>query len=157
MRRAIAGALRRWPGRQERQLHAALARDASFGTVHSDDVSFFRSILGAASVVTDPDAVAPHNEDWMRKYRGSSKVVLKPRSSEQVSQLLAYCSLKRLAVVPQVRRAGGALRAARCPACARPLGQRPTRPPASPRRAATPGWWAAACPCLTRSCSAPQP
>jgi FAD/FMN-containing dehydrogenase len=40
--------------------------------------------------------------DWMRKYKGNASVVLKPRSSEQLSQLLAYCSIKRLAVVPQV-------------------------------------------------------
>jgi hypothetical protein len=110
--RVIAVALRRWPGhpQQRHQLHSAPARDASFGTVHADDISFFKSILGGDSgVVTDPDAVAPHNQDWMRKYTGSSTVVVKPRSSEQVSQLLAYCSLKRLAVVPQVRRAGGSL------------------------------------------------
>jgi hypothetical protein len=28
-----------------------------------------------ASVVTDPDALAPLNEDWLHKYRGSSKHV----------------------------------------------------------------------------------
>lgn len=41
----------------------------------------------------------------MRKYKGNASVVLKPRSSDQLSQLLAYCSIKRLAVVPQVRAA----------------------------------------------------
>lgn len=37
----------------------------------------------------------------MGKYQGSSKLALKPSSTDEVSQLLAYCSLRRLAVVPQ--------------------------------------------------------
>lgn len=39
--------------------------------------------------------------DWMGKYVGKSKLALKPSTTEQVSQVLAYCSLRRLAVVPQ--------------------------------------------------------
>jgi hypothetical protein len=118
---AAVSALRRWPGqREQRRLAAAAAaaivRDPSFGTVQSDDLEYFRTVVGGAGVETDPDKVAPHNEDWMRKYRGSGSVVLKPKSSEQVSQLLAYCSLKRLAVVPQV---GGPCRC--CPAIPVPL------------------------------------
>lgn len=31
------------------------------------------------------------NHDWMGKYFGTSKVVLKPRSTEQVSKVVAYC------------------------------------------------------------------
>lgn len=37
----------------------------------------------------------------MNKYHGQSKLLLRPRSTEQVSQLLAYCHAKQLAVVPQ--------------------------------------------------------
>jgi len=37
----------------------------------------------------------------MGKYQGSSTLALRPISTDQVSQLLAYCSLRRLAVVPQ--------------------------------------------------------
>lgn len=41
------------------------------------------------------------NEDWMGKYHGSSKVALKPKTTEQVSKILAYCNDKSIAVVPQ--------------------------------------------------------
>mmetsp|Transcript_13765 Transcript_13765/g.34611 ORF Transcript_13765/g.34611 Transcript_13765/m.34611 type:complete len:434 (+) Transcript_13765:250-1551(+) len=37
----------------------------------------------------------------MRKYRGGSKVVLKPKTTEEVSALLGYCNGRMLAVVPQ--------------------------------------------------------
>ncbi|KXZ53063.1 hypothetical protein GPECTOR_8g57 [Gonium pectorale] len=39
--------------------------------------------------------------DWQKKYVGRSRVALKPRTTEQVSELLRYCSSRRLAVVPQ--------------------------------------------------------
>lgn len=37
----------------------------------------------------------------MRKYRGQSQLVLRPESTEQVSQILKYCNERKLAVVPQ--------------------------------------------------------
>lgn len=45
--------------------------------------------------------LAGFNEDWMRKYRGNSQLVLKPRDTAQVSQILQYCNANNLAVVPQ--------------------------------------------------------
>jgi FAD/FMN-containing dehydrogenase len=41
------------------------------------------------------------NCDWMRKYRGHTKLVLKPKSTEEVSEIMKYCSANMLAVVPQ--------------------------------------------------------
>ncbi|KAH9711223.1 D-2-hydroxyglutarate dehydrogenase [Citrus sinensis] len=37
----------------------------------------------------------------MRKYRGSSKLLLQPRTTNEVSQILKYCNSRLLAVVPQ--------------------------------------------------------
>jgi FAD/FMN-containing dehydrogenase len=37
----------------------------------------------------------------MRKYKGSSNLVLKPKSAQQVSDILSYCNDRLLAVVPQ--------------------------------------------------------
>jgi D-2-hydroxyglutarate dehydrogenase len=39
--------------------------------------------------------------DWMGKYEGHSQVALKPRTTQQISQLLSHCLSRRLAVVPQ--------------------------------------------------------
>jgi len=47
------------------------------------------------------DDLEPFNGDWMRKYRGHTKLVLKPGSTEEVSKILKYCNENMLAVVPQ--------------------------------------------------------
>lgn len=47
------------------------------------------------------DDLEPFNSDWMRKYRGHTKLVVKPSSTEEVSKILRYCNDKMLAVVPQ--------------------------------------------------------
>ncbi|KAG2445426.1 hypothetical protein HXX76_000047 [Chlamydomonas incerta] len=65
------------------------------------DLAFFQSILGNSGVITDADALVPFNRDWQKKYEGKSSVALRPRSTEQVSEVLRYCSSRRLAVVPQ--------------------------------------------------------
>lgn len=39
----------------------------------------------------------------MGKYEGKSTIALRPKSTEQVSKILAHCNERRLAVVPQVR------------------------------------------------------
>ena len=40
----------------------------------------------------------------MGKYEGRSTLALRPKSAEQMSQVLAHCNRRKLAVVPQVRR-----------------------------------------------------
>jgi len=78
-------------------------RDARYARLEERDVQHFRSIVAdpQASVVTDPDALAPLNEDWLHKYRGYSKLGLQPRTVEEVARILKYCNERRLAVVPQ--------------------------------------------------------
>ncbi|RUS23105.1 hypothetical protein BC937DRAFT_92319 [Endogone sp. FLAS-F59071] len=66
------------------------------------DIEHFRSVLSDNGLVTgSEDDLYPFNTDWMNKYRGKSQLVLKPKTTQQVSQLLKYCSENKLAVVPQ--------------------------------------------------------
>lgn len=60
------------------------ARSPDFGTLQSEDVEYFRTILGTSGVITDEDALAVANTDWMNKYHGKSKLLLRPKTSEQV-------------------------------------------------------------------------
>lgn len=91
----------RWPLPWHRFAHAAPQRDPGFGQLTDTDVDFFQKILGSSGVVTDTDALVPFNVDWQNKYKGRSSVALRPRTTQQVSELLRYCSSRRLAVVPQ--------------------------------------------------------
>ncbi|KAK6452272.1 (R)-2-hydroxyglutarate---pyruvate transhydrogenase [Trichoderma asperellum] len=84
-----------------------IKRDAKFASLTAEDVAYFKNLLGGEQAVIDgvnaaaEDDLKPFNEDWMHKYRGQSRLVLKPGSTEEVSKILKYCNDKKLAVVPQ--------------------------------------------------------
>ncbi|KAE8166693.1 Pkinase-domain-containing protein [Aspergillus tamarii] len=73
-----------------------LKRDPKFAEITAEDVTFFKELLGSQSAVIDgvttdaADDIEPFNSDWMRKYRGHTRLVLKPQNKEE-----------KLAVVPQ--------------------------------------------------------
>lgn len=82
-------------------------RDSRFRELTPEHVRHFRELLGTDSAIIDgvtqdaTDDLEPFNTDWMRKYRGKTKLVLKPGSTEEVSKVLKYCNDNLLAVVPQ--------------------------------------------------------
>ncbi|TKA29535.1 hypothetical protein B0A50_03548 [Salinomyces thailandicus] len=84
-----------------------LKRDSRFKEVTADDVAFFREVLGSDNAIIDgvtkdaSDDLEAFNSDWMKKYRGQCKVVLKPDTTEQVSRILKYCNENLLPVNPQ--------------------------------------------------------
>ncbi|KAJ6915920.1 Ubiquitin-conjugating enzyme [Populus alba x Populus x berolinensis] len=82
-------------------LATKVERNPSFSSLNSDDVSYFKGVLGENNVVQDEDRLETANIDWMHKYKGSSKLLLFPRNTEEVSKILEYCNSRRLAVVPQ--------------------------------------------------------
>ena len=42
-----------------------------------------------------------YNTDWLRTVRGESKIVLKPKSTEEMSQIVGHCVKRKLAICPQ--------------------------------------------------------
>ncbi|KAI1107241.1 D-lactate dehydrogenase 2 mitochondrial precursor [Jackrogersella minutella] len=84
-----------------------LKRDSRFAQLTKEHVEYFKGILGKESAVIDgvtsdaTDELEPFNLDWMRKFKGHCKLVLKPGSTEEVSKVLKYCNENSLAVVPQ--------------------------------------------------------
>ncbi|GMH24569.1 hypothetical protein Nepgr_026412 [Nepenthes gracilis] len=78
-----------------------IQKNLAFSDINSDDISYFKNILGDENVVHDADRLQVANTDWLHQYKGSSKLMLTPRSTEEVSQILKYCSTRCLAVVPQ--------------------------------------------------------
>nr|VDD41032.1 unnamed protein product [Brassica oleracea] len=77
-------------------------RNPLFSSLEPKDVSYFNEILGGEKyVVQDEERLETANTDWMHKYRGSSKLMLLPKTTEEVSQILKYCDSRSLAVVPQ--------------------------------------------------------
>jgi len=90
--------------------HSALLRFAATGAVGrhtlapaSSVVGDLRRIVGADNVVDS--ASDKYTVDWTRKYvggvEGGATVVVFPRSTADVSAVLAFCHEKRIGVVPQ--------------------------------------------------------
>ena len=78
-------------------------RDPRFKKLKSDDLNYFKSILSEQEILraSESEDLSFYNEDWMRKYKGQSKLVLRPKSVEKVSLILNYCNDEKIAVVPQ--------------------------------------------------------
>lgn len=76
-------------------------RHVTFNPISDAHVSYFRSVLGDSSVITNVTDLQPLNVDWMRRFIGSSTVALRPTSVEQVSKIMSYCNTHHLPIVPQ--------------------------------------------------------
>ncbi|XP_013865231.1 D-2-hydroxyglutarate dehydrogenase, mitochondrial [Austrofundulus limnaeus] len=79
---------------------AAAPERRPFSRLSGEDLDYFRTILPGRTI-TDPDLVESSNVDWLKSVRGSSEVVLRPQTTEEVSQILRYCNKGNLAVNPQ--------------------------------------------------------
>ncbi|KAK7832015.1 d-2-hydroxyglutarate dehydrogenase [Quercus suber] len=53
---------------------AMIQRNPAFSTLNSDDINYFKGILGDKNVIEDEDTLLFANTDWMRKYKGSTVV-----------------------------------------------------------------------------------
>uniref|UniRef100_A0A0K8RU31 D-2-hydroxyglutarate dehydrogenase, mitochondrial n=1 Tax=Crotalus horridus TaxID=35024 RepID=A0A0K8RU31_CROHD len=71
-----------------------------FAHISDSDLTFFEHLL-PGRVITDAEELKPFNVDWLKSVRGCSTVLLKPRTTMEVSQILKYCNEKNLAVNPQ--------------------------------------------------------
>ncbi len=71
----------------------------NFKHIDSNDLIYFESILPQESIIKED--LSPYNMDWSRKFKGNSSLVLKPKTTEEVSQILKYCNENKLALVPQ--------------------------------------------------------
>jgi len=61
-----------------------IQRNPAYSELSSDDVSYFKSVLGENGVVQDEDRVAVANVDWMGKYRSASQLQLLPKNTTEV-------------------------------------------------------------------------
>lgn len=81
---------------------------AGLNSVTQNDVAHFSHILPESCILSTlspisspPEDLEMYNTDWMGKYKGVSTTVLKPKTAEQVSQIMKWCYERRIGVVPQ--------------------------------------------------------
>lgn len=77
----------------------------NFAEVNADDIAFFKSVVGETDVLLadgkDGEGLEAFNVDWLSTVRGRSRVVLRPKTTEEVSKVMAHCYKRKLAVCPQ--------------------------------------------------------
>lgn len=85
------------------EAYPKVKRNPNFKVLDSEDLAYFRSILSNDEILNSqaPEELASFNQDWMKKYRGQSNLILLPNSTDKVSKIMKYCNDKKLAVVPQ--------------------------------------------------------
>ncbi|XP_005110364.1 D-2-hydroxyglutarate dehydrogenase, mitochondrial [Aplysia californica] len=71
-----------------------------FAVLNEQDIAYFEQLI-PGYVITDPDELQAYNTDWLKTVRGASKVLLRPKKTEEVSAIVKYCYERGLAVVPQ--------------------------------------------------------
>lgn len=73
-----------------------------YSRISPADIEAFQQILGPNAVLdASKDDVSGYNQDWMKKYVGQTQLVLRPKTTQQVAQVLGHCNAQKLAVVPQ--------------------------------------------------------
>eukprot|EP00823_Brevimastigomonas_motovehiculus_P006969 TRINITY_DN5992_c0_g1_i1.p1 TRINITY_DN5992_c0_g1~~TRINITY_DN5992_c0_g1_i1.p1 ORF type:complete len:517 (+),score=91.97 TRINITY_DN5992_c0_g1_i1:61-1551(+) len=87
--------------RAQTRFFSHVTRNPVFSMLKETDLKFFESEIGSENVVTDPSALKPHNRDYLRRWEGRSKLMLKPNSPKQISNILRYCNKNKLAVLTQ--------------------------------------------------------
>ena len=84
---------------------AHLERSATHSALTDKDLSHFESIIdnsaGNAIISSSNDDLSSYNTDWLKKYIGKSQLVLKPKTTEEVSSILSYCNERKLAIHTQ--------------------------------------------------------
>ena len=83
-------------------------RSESFARPTEDHLKYLRSVLSSPSSLLSTidgsattDDLAGYNNDWMNKYHGKSPIVVKPKTTEEVSKVMKYCYDRGIAIVPQ--------------------------------------------------------
>jgi FAD/FMN-containing dehydrogenase len=67
----------------------------------SEAFARLKDAVGAKGFSEDPREIAPHLVEWRGKFRGHTKLLLKPQTTAEVSAILSICNETRTAIVPQ--------------------------------------------------------
>jgi hypothetical protein len=87
---------------------STIKHTAHLNAVNEQDVAHFAKILPKSAILStlgssgvSDSELSSYNNDWMGKYRGNTRVVLRPKTTQQVSEILKYCNERSIGVVPQ--------------------------------------------------------
>ena len=81
-------------------------RAASRGPVPADVIARLVAVVGAGASLQGEADTAPYCESWRDDIHGRTRLVLRPRTSEEVQSIVKVCAEARVPIVPQGGRTG---------------------------------------------------
>jgi glycolate oxidase len=72
-----------------------------YGAITADIINAFKAIIGNQYVVTDEESFAKYGKDETENLFFAPEVVVKPRTTEEISAILKICNKEILAVTPR--------------------------------------------------------
>ncbi len=75
-------------------------------SISSQALARLKDAVGIKGFSEDPNEIAPHLVEWRSKYQGQSPLLLKPRTTDEVSAILSICNESATPIVPQGGNAG---------------------------------------------------
>lgn len=64
--------------------------------MEQSDIDYFNSVISdGGSILTDKEDIKVFNTDWMHKFQGYSKIVVRPKTTQQVSKIVAHCNQRK--------------------------------------------------------------
>ena len=64
-------------------------------------IAELKSLLGSGRISEDEDIIKTYSDDWTGRYRGFARAVISPQSTDEVAEILNWCSTNQIGVVPQ--------------------------------------------------------
>ena len=65
------------------------------------DLSPLKALAGPDGWSDDPDRLAPKLVEWRDRWRGTTPLLLLPRTTAEVAALVGWCAAQRVAITPQ--------------------------------------------------------
>jgi len=66
-----------------------------------DVLSPIRTVVGDDGIITDPNMMEPYLNSWRDSWRGRSPLIVRPRTTDEMSRVVQICAATRTAIVPQ--------------------------------------------------------
>ena len=60
-----------------------------------------KDIVGDGGLIQDPEDIAPYVTDQRKAYKGSTPLVIRPATTEEVSRVVTLCAENGFPIVPQ--------------------------------------------------------
>jgi len=70
-------------------------------TISKHILDTLKTLAGPKGWSDDPQEIAPHMQDWRKRYTGATPLLLKPDTVDSLSKIVRYCNETKTPLVPQ--------------------------------------------------------